>query len=54
MLFIIDNPNNFQTGLEIYGLHTKSKNQLFTPIANLITVQVVLKYVTVAQQYFRP
>jgi hypothetical protein len=24
MLFILDNPNNFQTGLEIHGLHTRS------------------------------
>jgi len=39
MLFIIDNPNNCQTGLEIHGLHTRSKNQLFIPIANLTSVQ---------------
>ena len=26
MLFIIDNPNNFQTGLERHGLHARSKN----------------------------
>ena len=26
MLFIIDNPNNFQARLEIHGLHTRSKN----------------------------
>ena len=39
MLFIIDKPNNFQTGLEICGLHTRSKNQLFIPIANLTCVQ---------------
>jgi hypothetical protein len=35
MLFIIDNPHHFQIGLEIYGLHTRSKNKLFIPIANL-------------------
>jgi len=39
MLFIIDNPNNFQTGLEIHGLHAKSKNKLFIPIANFTSVQ---------------
>jgi len=35
MLFIIDNPNNFQTGLEMHRLHMRSKNQLFIPIANI-------------------
>jgi len=25
MLFIIDNPNNFQTVSEVHGLHTRSK-----------------------------
>jgi len=39
MLFVIDNPNNFRTGSEIHGLHTRSKNQLFIPIANLTSVQ---------------
>ena len=39
MLFIIDNPNNYQTGLEIHGLHTRSKNQLFIPIANFTSVR---------------
>ena len=52
MLFIIDNPNNFQAGLEIHELHSRSKNQLFVPIANLISVQKgvtnsVLKSITV-------
>jgi hypothetical protein len=44
MLFIIDNPNNFQTGLEIHGLHTRSKNQLFVPAANLTSVQKGITY----------
>jgi len=44
MLFIIDNPNNFQTGLEIHGLHMRSKNQLFIPIANLTNVQKGMTY----------
>ena len=34
MLFIKDIPNNFQTGLQIHGLHTRNKNKLFIPIAN--------------------
>jgi hypothetical protein len=29
MLFIIDIPNNFQTGLEIHGLHIRSKKSPF-------------------------
>jgi vacuolar-type H+-ATPase subunit C/Vma6 len=44
MLFIIDNSNNFQTGLEIHRLHTRSKNQLFIPAANLTSVQKVITY----------
>ena len=44
MSFIIDNPNNFQTGLEIHGLHTRSKNQFFIPIANLTSVQKAITY----------
>jgi len=44
MLFIIDNPNNFQTGVEIHGLHTRNKNQLFIPIANLKSVQKGITY----------
>jgi hypothetical protein len=44
MLFIIDKPNNFQTGLEMCGLHTRSKNQLFVPIANLTSVQKGITY----------
>jgi len=39
-----DNPNNFQTGLEIHGLHTRSKNQLFIPVTNLINVQKGITY----------
>jgi hypothetical protein len=39
MIFIIDNSNNFQTGLEIHGLHTRSKSHLFIPVANLTSVK---------------
>ena len=39
MLYIIDNQNNFQSGLETHGLHSRSKNQLFIPIANLTSLQ---------------
>jgi len=35
MLFIIDNPNNFQTVSEVHGPHTRSRNQLFIPNTNL-------------------
>jgi hypothetical protein len=44
MLFIIDNSNNFQTGLEIRGLHTRSKNHFFIPVANLASVQKGITY----------
>jgi hypothetical protein len=30
--------HNFQTGLEIHGLHTRSKNQVFIPLANFTSV----------------
>ena len=44
MLFITDNPNNCQTGLEIHGLHTRSKIHLSIPIANLMSVQKGITY----------
>jgi hypothetical protein len=44
MLFIIVKPNNFCSFLEIHGLHTRSKNQLFIPIANLTNVQKGITY----------
>jgi hypothetical protein len=44
MLFITDNSNNFQTGLEIHGLHTRSKNHIFIPVANLTSVQKGITY----------
>jgi hypothetical protein len=44
MLFIIDNPNNLQTALEIHGLLTRSKNRLFIPVANLTNVQKGIAY----------
>jgi hypothetical protein len=44
MLFIIDNPNNFQTCLEIHGLYTISKSQLFIPTAELTSVQKAITY----------
>jgi hypothetical protein len=31
--------HNFQTGLEIHGLHPRSKNQVFVLIANLASAQ---------------
>jgi hypothetical protein len=44
MLFIIDNPNNFQTVLELHGLHIRSKNHLFIPGTNLTSVQKGITY----------
>jgi hypothetical protein len=44
ILFIIDNSNNFQTGLEIHGLHARSKNHLFIPVANFTSVQKGITY----------
>jgi len=38
MLFIIDNPNKFQTVSGVHGLHTRSKNQLFIANTNLTSV----------------
>jgi len=39
MLFIIDNPNNFQTVSEVHGPHTRSRTQLFIPNTNLTSVE---------------
>jgi len=44
MLFVVDNPNNFQTVLETHGLRTRSANQLFIPTANLTSVQKGITY----------
>jgi hypothetical protein len=44
MLFIIDHLNNFQTGLEIHGLHTRSKDHLYLPLTNLASVQKGITY----------
>jgi len=43
MLFIIDNLYNFQTVSVDYGLHTRSKNQLFIANTNLTSVQKCYK-----------
>ena len=47
MLFIMDNPNNFQTGLEVRGLHTRSKNQIFTRIENLTNFKKEITYILI-------
>jgi hypothetical protein len=39
MLFVIDNQNNFHSGLEVHGLNTRSKNQLYLPTSNLSVFQ---------------
>jgi hypothetical protein len=44
MLFTIDNSNNFKTGLEIHGLHTRNKDHLYLPGANLASVQKRITY----------
>ena len=44
MLFIIGNRNKFRTGLEIHGLHTRSRNQLFITVAHLTNVQKGITY----------
>jgi hypothetical protein len=44
MLFIIDNLNNFQTGLEIHGLHTRSKDHLYLSVTNLTSAQKGITY----------
>jgi hypothetical protein len=41
---ITNNPNNFQIGLEIHGLHTRSLYQLVIPIAKLTSVQKGITY----------
>jgi hypothetical protein len=36
---MIDNQNTFCSGLEVHGLNTKSKNQLYLPTSNLSVFQ---------------
>jgi len=43
MLFILNNPNNFQTVSEVHGPHTRSKNQLFISNTNLTSVEKCYK-----------
>jgi len=43
MLFIIDNPNNFQTVSEVHGPCTRSRNQPFIPNTNLTSVEKCYK-----------
>ena len=44
MLFVMDKPNNFRTVSKVHGIHTRSKNQLFVPNANLTSVQKGITY----------
>jgi hypothetical protein len=39
MLFVIDNKNKFCSDLEVHGLNTRSKNQLYLPTSNLSVFQ---------------
>jgi hypothetical protein len=39
MLFVIDNHNNFLSGLEVHKLNTRNKNLLYLPISNLSAFQ---------------
>jgi hypothetical protein len=39
MLFITDNHNDFRSGLEVHGLNTRNKNQLYLLISNLSAIQ---------------
>jgi hypothetical protein len=39
MLVVMDNQNNFRSGLEVHGLNTTSKNQLYLPTSNLSVFQ---------------
>jgi len=58
MLFITDNPNNFQAGLEIHGLHTRNKKinlsfQLETSQVFKMELPIlVLEYITVCPAIF--
>jgi hypothetical protein len=54
MLFIIDNPNNFQTVSEVHGLHTRSKNQLVITNTNLTSVQKGITYSGIKIYYSLP
>lgn len=44
MLFIIDNPNSFQSGSEEHDLHIRSRNHLRIPTVNLSKVWKRITY----------
>jgi hypothetical protein len=44
MLFVIDNQNNFRSGLEVHGLNTRNRNQLYLPTSNLSVIQKCTTY----------
>jgi hypothetical protein len=50
MLFIIDNPNNFQTVSQVHGLHTRSENKHLIPNTNL--TPLILKYISICPAIF--
>jgi hypothetical protein len=39
MLFVIDNQNNFRSGVEVHGVNARNKNQLYLPTSNLSVFQ---------------
>ena len=39
VLFVIDNQNNFRSGLEVHGLNTRNRNKLYLPTSNLSVFQ---------------
>jgi hypothetical protein len=39
LVFVIDNQNNFCSGIEVHGLNIRRQNQLYLPIPNLSVFQ---------------
>ena len=44
ILYLVDNQNNFYTGLNVHRLNTRNKNQLYIPTANFSTLQTGVSY----------
>jgi hypothetical protein len=43
-MFVIDYQSNFRLGLEVHGLNTRIKNQLYLPTSNLSAFQKGTKF----------
>jgi hypothetical protein len=44
MMFVVNNPNNFETNSALHSINTRYKNQLHRPTVNLSSIQKGVTY----------